>query len=76
MKVPQQGLFPLIKTKALPFVKWAGGKRSAIPYIDGHLPTDINSYHEPFVGGGAVFFALAPTIRTATLADVNELLPL
>ena len=61
-----------IKIKATPFVKWAGGKRLAISQMSEYLPTGINSYHEPFVGGGAVFFALEPIIRTATLADLNE----
>ena len=58
---------------ATPFVQWAGGKRSLIPFIKRHLPTlrNINHYHEPFVGGGAVFFAFQHLIKRATLADLN-----
>ena len=58
--------------KALPFVKWAGGKRSITSTILQYLPASIEVYHEPFVGGGAVFFAFEHMIKTATLADLNE----
>lgn len=67
-----QGLEPLPKGKASPFVKWAGGKRSIIPIISEYLPPSIETYHEPFVGGGAVFFAFEDRIKNATLADLNE----
>ena len=39
------GLEPLPEGKALPFVKWAGGKRSIIPIINGFLP-DNRHYNE------------------------------
>ncbi|MDE0326714.1 MAG: Dam family site-specific DNA-(adenine-N6)-methyltransferase, partial [Candidatus Poribacteria bacterium] len=58
--------------KAFPFVKWAGGKRSIIDKISGYLPLNIEIYHEPFVGGGAVFFGFENMIKSATLADLNE----
>ena len=58
--------------KALPFVKWAGGKRSITDKISKLLPDNIETYHEPFVGGGAVFFAFQHIIKSATLADLNE----
>ena len=67
-----RGLEILPDGKALPFVKWAGGKRSIVPIINKFLPNNIESYHEPFVGGGAVFFAFQDRIKTATLADLNE----
>ena len=67
-----RGLEPLPVGKAAPFVKWAGGKRSIISIISEFLPANIETYHEPFVGGGAVFFAFEDRIKTATLADLNE----
>ena len=56
---------------ASPFVKWAGGKRSLVPALAKHLPDAITTYWEPFVGGGAVFFAFAGRMERAVLSDTN-----
>jgi DNA adenine methylase len=61
----------LPRARARPFVKWAGGKRAVIPEIATRLPDSFNAYWEPFIGGGAVFFALDSRIKTAYLSDVN-----
>lgn len=53
-----------------PFLRWAGGKRWLARAIPGIVPNDIQSYHEPFLGSGAVFFALAPS--RPHLADSND----
>lgn len=62
--------------KAKPFVKWVGGKRQLLKQFKelGLYPPDgfdpiHHRYFEPFVGGGAVFFDLAP--EKAYLSDSN-----
>jgi len=61
----------------MPIVKWPGGKARALKYL---LPViregtagGFDTYHEPFVGGGAVFFALQEqgAITHAVLSDGN-----
>ncbi len=64
---------------AKPFVKWVGGKRSLLPELLRRVPARFNNYYEPFVGGGALFFALKNEGRInsaggggqAFLSDVN-----
>jgi DNA adenine methylase len=55
--------------RAAPFLKWVGGKTSLLPELLKHIPARLRGYHEPFVGGGALFFAVRP--RRAVLADNN-----
>lgn len=56
-----------------PVLKWAGGKSRSLPDILAALPERIDTYYEPFVGGAAVFFALAGArrFRRAVLSDRN-----
>jgi DNA adenine methylase len=60
---------------ARPFIKWVGGKRRLVPALLRQAPSDFGTYHEPFVGGGALFFALAAEAprarRWANLSDRN-----
>ena len=64
---------------AKPIVKWAGGKTRLLPELLQRIPKEVRTYAEPFAGGAALFFALAPgidsgirTVRRAVLADQNE----
>lgn len=52
-----------------PFVKWVGGKRQLLPELLPRLPDAIDCYWEPFLGGGALFFAIQP--ERAQLSDLN-----
>lgn len=54
---------------ATPFLKWAGGKTQLLPELLKYVPSRFDTYIEPFVGGGALFFELQPT--RAILADSN-----
>jgi DNA adenine methylase len=57
------------KSKAKPFLKWAGGKTQLLDDLKKYIPENYNNYIEPFIGGGAFFFYLKPT--NAILADSN-----
>lgn len=61
---------PLLRTiQARPFLKWVGGKRSILPELTARLPKSYATYYEPFLGGGALFFAIQP--KRAYLSDIN-----
>lgn len=67
------------KSKAKPFLKWAGGKTQLISEIEKLLPLEIRSnkftYIEPFVGSGAVLFWMLnnfPNLEKAVINDINS----
>ena len=41
-----------------PFLKWVGGKTQIIGDIISKIPTEINNYHELFLGGGSVLLSI------------------
>ena len=55
---------------ASPVVKWVGGKPKLLPELLARMPDRYGRYYEPFAGGAALFFRLAP--RRAVLADSNH----
>jgi DNA adenine methylase len=55
---------------ASPIVKWVGGKTKLLGELIARMPAHHGRYYEPFVGGGALFFRVAP--ERAVLADVNS----
>lgn len=59
--------------RAQPFIKWVGGKRQLLKELKYALP-EFENYHEPFLGGGALFFELSNLnlINQAYLYDYNE----
>jgi DNA adenine methylase len=62
---------PQIELAQKPIVSWAGGKSRLVPTLMQHLPAGgFRSYVEPFAGGAALYFALAPR-QGAILGDLN-----
>lgn len=64
---------------AKPFIKWAGGKNQLLKQFENYYPAEIRNgtirnYIEPFLGGGALFFALSQqfNIKNAFLFDKNR----
>ena len=55
-----------------PFVKWVGGKRSLIKELMSRMPSGFNNYYEPFLGGGALFFALRNITGGGEAASVTS----
>ncbi len=65
-EVPASGTKPL-----RPFVKWAGGKTRLLKQIQPYVPESFSDYHEPFLGGGAMFFAIRE--RAAGVPHLHDL---
>lgn len=59
----------IVNKELQPFTKWTGGKRKLLPIIKSLMPDNYTNYFEPFVGGGALFFELAP--QQALINDFN-----
>ena len=63
-----------------PILKWVGGKTQIIDKLIVHFPTEINNYHEPFLGGGSVLLLLLSYIKNGIIKingniyayDLNE----
>jgi len=55
--------------KAKPLLKWAGGKKQMLNALLPRIPASYGNYIEPFVGGGALFFALQS--EKSIIADSN-----
>lgn len=67
--VKQASTIPNLKG-ARPFLKWAGGKTQLLPELVRRMPRFSGRYFEPFLGGGALFFHLAP--EQAVIRDTNR----
>ena len=65
----EQALKQTITVPAKPILKWAGGKTQLLGDLLPKVPSSYGKYIEPFLGGGAMFFALQP--ERAVIADSN-----
>jgi DNA adenine methylase len=52
-----------------PLIKWSGGKGDEIKQFEKYIPANYDTYIEPFIGGGALFFNLSP--KKAVISDVH-----
>lgn len=53
-----------------PMLKYRGGKSKEIPQFQSYIPKQYDTFIEPFLGGGAVYFYLEP--ERAIINDINE----
>lgn len=63
-----------------PIIKWVGGKTQIIDKLLPYFPSVINNYHEIFLGGGSVLFAVLSYVKHERIVlhgniyayDINE----
>lgn len=65
----EQAIKKAAPIQAKPILKWAGGKTQMLGELIPKVPASYGRYIEPFLGGGAMFFALQP--ENAVIADSN-----
>ena len=53
-----------------PLIKWSGGKSDEIKHFIKYIPLEYDTYIEPFIGGGSVYFHLFP--HKAVISDVHK----
>ena len=56
--------------KLRPLIKYRGGKSRELAQYLKFIPVNYDTYYEPFVGGGATFFALSP--QRGVIGDINK----
>ena len=56
-----------------PFLKWVGGKTQIMGNIISKLPTEMDSYHEIFLGGGSVLLAVLSLQRENRITIKNKI---
>lgn len=61
----------IVEKQAKPFIRWAGGKRWLLKHLETMIDINkYNTYHEPFIGGGSVFFKFSH--KNSFISDSNE----
>lgn len=55
-----------------PPIKWVGGKRQLLDELTPRLPANINTYFEPFIGGGALMWSMdKKAVKATVINDFN-----
>lgn len=69
----------IMTKEAKPFLKWAGGKAKLVPIFEERYPEglkngEIDTYIEPFIGGGAVLFSMLSKYKfnKVVINDINS----
>jgi DNA adenine methylase len=65
----QQSAASVSAHRLKPIIKWSGGKSDEIKMFESYFPADYDTYIEPFVGGGSVYFYLNP--NKAVINDIH-----
>ena len=59
-----------------PVIKWSGSKRSQAEEIIKFFPKEIDTYYEPFIGGGSMMRTLIDDdtikVKSIVCSDINE----
>jgi len=56
-----------------PFLKWVGGKTQIISDVISKFPSEMNNYHELFLGGGSVLFAVLSLQKQKKIVINNQI---
>ena len=59
----------VIEMRLKPLIKWSGGKSDEIKLFEKYIPANYDTYLEPFIGGGSLYFYLSP--KKSVISDVH-----
>ena len=63
------GINSVIEMRLKPLIKWSGGKSDEIKLFEKYIPANYDTYLEPFIGGGSLYFYLSP--KKSVISDVH-----
>jgi DNA adenine methylase len=69
-KITKKPIYIMKKEHLKPIFKWSGGKSDEIKFFKHHFPEKFDTYLEPFLGGGGVYFYLNP--EKSVVTDVHK----
>ena len=63
------GINSVIEMRLKPLIKWSGGKSDEIKLFEKYIPANYDTYLEPFIGGGSLYFYISP--KKSVISDVH-----